>query len=511
MRTTRRFCLTLVLLPLLAVAGRHAVWGVTCEAPAGTPPGTRPTYAWQDHFTALTRLGNHWMPTFGDGDSMSRPFWHDQGTSFPFGSAGLQESWYLARDAIPNTAAFYSLLYGGQADHMDSPYSSEGSYVLDLGIPHGFAWLSDFGGMKPLRRYYKSSINDHRTWLYSSTPPGYSIGATYSTMTSTPRYGYERYGNLLDQCSVINLANSIGVKMQDSKLRVGFDPIWGNAISEVTDLATGKQIVSHSIGDMLQSVLWYGGPDGQHLLNPTQSGGTDCWDYGNTRRWAGSPVISTTPVTGTGPKSMTTTVRPLNFCHDDFQGNDVWSPLAWRGLFRITTTLGCKLGGVLYDDVIEVKHEAKKDADAPFTDNPINMNNGGWFLPGPFGDCNLGTTHVDEVDMTSGAIVSTHPLTCNTQYLYPGVSNRALRIVSGDGTFALGFGHLGSVVRFDVNFSCNFDCSTAHQKLILGVHKFHNLSTTTWESEDIFYVVGTPANVLARLASIWKDGGNCST
>ena len=150
-------CFTLGLLTLAAGA-------VTARAQSN------PTFDINDHFITLTRLGTHLMPNLGDGDSMSRPFWLDMGTQTPYGSQGLMETWYIARDPVAGTAPFYSLNNPSIADHMDSAVSSEGSYSPDLGQPHGYAWLTDQGGMKPLSRSYNAAINDHRTWLFSETP-----------------------------------------------------------------------------------------------------------------------------------------------------------------------------------------------------------------------------------------------------------------------------------------------------------------------------------------------------
>lgn len=495
------FFLLVALLPLKPATAQ------TCDAQANTAPGTRPSYAWQNHFTSLTRLGNHWMPNFGDGDSMSNPFWLDQGTAFPYGSAGFQETWYIPSTNLSNTAPLYRLSNPTSLDHMDWTAAVSG-YTTEL--THGYPWTSQVPGTLPISRYLKSSIFDHRTWRNSQVPTGYASDAIMSTANGLPRYGYERYGNLLDQCTVINTGNSIGTKLQNTKLRVGFNPIWGNAISEITQLSTGKQVVSHSIGDMVQSVLWYGGPDAQHQLNPTQSGGADCWDYGATRRWAGSPVISQA-VSGTNPKIFTTTVRPLNFCHDDFQGNDVWSPLAWKGLFRLTTTLGCKLSGTLYEDVIQIQHEAEKDSTATFTDNPINMNNTAWLIPNAFGDCRSSNVKFDIVDLTNGSIVSTYFPGCNAATVaLSNPTNKGLRISSADGTFALGFARIGTATQLDFVFTCNFGCGLDTQKIIINYHNFHTITSTVWEKETVNYAIGTPAEVLARMQQIYSDtGGDC--
>jgi hypothetical protein len=500
----------LALSSLVFLSTTRASAQVTCDAQAGTQPGNRPSFPWQNHFIDLTRLGNHWMPNFGDGDSMTNPFWLDQGTSFPYGSAGFQETWYIPRSNLVNTAPLYRLYSPGNVDHMDWTAGVSG-YTTEF--THGYPWTYQAPGTLPISRYLKSSIFDHRTWLNSQIPSRYAVDAIMSTANGLPRYGFERFGNLLDQCSVINMGNAIGTKLQNSKLRVGFDPLWGNAISEMTQLATTKQVVSHSIGEMVQSVLWYAGPAGGPLLNPTQSGGADCWDYGATRRWAGSPVISSS-VSGIDPTTLTTTVRPLNFCHDDFQGNDVWTPLAWQGLFRLTTTLGCRLQGTLYDDVIQIQHEVEKDATAPFTDNPINMNNTGWLLASTFGDCrsdNIGArARIDVIDLPTGGILSTYYPRCNDPTtVLSSPTNKGLRISSADGTFALGFARVGTATQLDFVVGCSFDCRPATQRIVVDYHQFHNITSTTWEKEQIYYVLASPAEVLSRLPQIYADDGNC--
>jgi hypothetical protein len=203
----------------------------SCGSQDDNPPGVRPTYAWEDNFTALTRLGNHWMPNFGDGDSMTSPLWLDHGTAAPFGSEGLRETWYIARDHIANTAPLYRLL--GNGNHVDSPYTSEGVHSLDLGIPHGYAWTTAEAGRLPIRRYLKTSISDHRTWLFDQTPSGYAGNATYWATGATPRLGYQRFGNKLDLCDV--LAKGYGTYLlENTKLEIDFNKIWGGAIGRIT-------------------------------------------------------------------------------------------------------------------------------------------------------------------------------------------------------------------------------------------------------------------------------------
>lgn len=500
--TAAAFLLTALLLCLPKTA-----FAQTCEAPGGTPPGFRPSFAWQDHFFALTRLGNHWMPNFGDGDSMTNPFWLDKGTAFPFGSEGFRETWYVARDQMANTAPFYRLYSPNFQDHMDAKDPDPApSLGFSQELVHGYAFTTSLPGTAPLTRYIKGSIFDHRTWMNSSAPAGYSTGVAW-----TNRRGYPRYGNLLDQCSVISDGLALGHTLQNATFRVRYNPIWGNAIGEITHLPTGKQLVSHSIGDMVNAAVFYGGPVGGPLLNPTLSGGADCWDYGNTRRWAGSPVISTSSG-GTTQKWFETITRPLNFCHNDFQGNDPWSPLAWRGLFRIRTTVGCRLASTNYADVIQKKFEVTKDADAPFTDNPLNIASGGWLLLGPFGDCNLKNIRVDVINMSTGAIESTQFPGCHDSIVLPsGTARKAFRVTSADNTFALGLGNIPSVAQMSLTFRCNFGCPVAFQKLVWSVFKFYNVTSSSWVGDSVYFVAGSPSTVLNRLTQINSDNGLCTS
>lgn len=500
--------------------------------PAHSQDGCQPPYPgfeWEDHFTALTRLGTHWMPAFGDGDSMSRPFWLDQGVSYPYGSAGFQETWYIARDQLPGTAPFYSLYNASEGNHKDAPTATEGSYITDLGQPHGYAWLVGGEGMRPLSRYYRSVINDHRTWLFSEAPTGYATNAIYWGYADPTlgRWGYERFGNSLDKSSVVSVADSIGQKMQNSKLRLGFNPIWGNAIGEITHLQSGRQIVSHAIGDMVQSVIFYGGPDPNHVVNPTQSGGADCSDYGDTNRWAGSPVLSSS-VSGTSPQTFVTLVRPLDFCHACFEGTDPWSPRAWRGLFQVSTTLGCKVRTgqvsssdrsdtegiapriVTREDVIKISFQARKDGDAPFSSNPQLMRNTGWLLGEHFGDCrSTEGVQVEVVNLTTGLVETVYNLMCGTEVELHGETDMGFRLASPAGDFSVGFTSLGTVDHFRVWSRCAWNCEPAQQRIILSSSGWHNVSSTDWETDDVFWVVGTPAQVVQRLREIRNDGGNC--
>jgi len=507
--TARLTALLSLFLTALSLALGTVANAEVCEAPSGNPPACQATYDWEDHFIKLTRLGNHWMPNFGDGDSMSLPFRLDQGTSFPFGSDGFHETWYISRDQIPNTAPFYRVYSSLLSDHMDDKNSNPApslGYTQEL--VHGYAFTTSEPGTAPISRYVDWSISDHQTWLPNSTPSGYTLGAAW-----TDRRGYPRFGNKLDQCSVKTAGLAAGNTRQNSVFQMRLNAIWGNAVGEITYLPTGEQLVSHTVGDMVNTAIFYGGASCNGTLmqlNPTQSGGADCADYGNTRRWAGSPVISTSSG-GTSQQWFETITKPLNFCHDDFVGTDAWSPLLWRGLFRVRTTLGCKIGVTNRDDVIRQLFEAKKDASAPFTNNPLNLANGGWFRLGVFGDCNAKNIKVDVVNMTSGTVESTHFPGCNEAVSLTNPGNKAFRITNAAGTFSLGLGWLQTASKANITFRCQGSCPFGSQKLVWEVFKFFNINSSTWKGYDVYITAGSPSTVLTRLGEIGTDNASCTT
>src|SRR5262245_44088509 len=110
----------------------------------GDLPGTQKSYGWQTHFTAVTRLGNHFMPGFGDGDSMTEPLWLTGGANPGFGSTGLRETWYVPRDNLPNTAAIHRLFNPGAANHLDSWITGGSGYNWEL--THGYPWTYQRAG-----------------------------------------------------------------------------------------------------------------------------------------------------------------------------------------------------------------------------------------------------------------------------------------------------------------------------------------------------------------------------
>lgn len=504
----------LALTPVLLVLAPSMVdpQVLTCNAGGDLPadPG-KPSYPWQDHYIQLTRVGNHWMPTFGNGDSLSIRFDQDNGNNYPFGSDGFHETWYIPASNLSGTAPLYRLYSPTYQDHMDAPdpnagaslgYSSE--FIL------GYPYTTQKPGTSPITRYIKGDIFDHRTWLASPAPPGYSLGVAWSTATSTPRYGYQRFANLPDQCAVQTAALAMDSRLENSKLRVRFNPIWGNAIMEITHKPTGKQIVQPSIGDMLQFVLWYGGTGGRQL-NPTQSGGADSGTgYGNTTRYAGSPVISTV-FTGANPSTMTTEVKPLDFNHDLFQGNDPFHPLLWRGTFRATTTLSCRLNGVLREDVIFRRDEAILDPDTTVA-GVANFASGGWFWGQRWGDCRTNSLIAKVIDLATGAVVTQQAICDTVLEETANPVGKGIMVTSTDGTFAIGLASLGPQFRIAAWSRCPLGCNnTLYQILVIDTMTWHSLSKTQWRTTESYWVIGSPTDVQQRLVEIYQDGGICNS
>jgi hypothetical protein len=86
-----------------------------------------------------------------------------------------------------------------------------------------------------------------------------------------------------------------------------------SATRKITSLPTGRQLVRERIGTMVQSTIVTQAPQDPpnvYRYNPTESGGTDAWNYGSTRRWTGSPVLS-----ATGANPLVTELKPLNVLH----------------------------------------------------------------------------------------------------------------------------------------------------------------------------------------------------
>lgn len=354
-------------------------------------------FPWRDHFIALSRLGNHFMTTFGDGDSMTESIALDVASNDAewLGSEGLRETWYVPRDSATGTGPLYRHYSPQLGDHLDAPTPSDGSFGYYTEFTLGNPWTTAVTGTSPITRYLNGSIFDHRTWLpLPDSPPSYAHDATFSVAAAgaNARYGFKRHGNCLGGDSV--LATAYRDSLNNGYLRVDFNHVWGNAIGRITHAPTATQLVIESdIGALVQSAVFHGldsietsravRGQGCCLINPTEAGGTHLLEYGNTWLWAGSPILSTA-YSGSSPVSLTTVLKPLNFItdigYDSAYTTDPYSPLLWKGTFRKTTTLGYSTGGTVYSDVLKMKFEAKLDADGPNA-NPYVMHNIFWLRP----------------------------------------------------------------------------------------------------------------------------------
>lgn len=243
--------------------------------PAGPQPNTVTSFytnqvlPWSKYFTALTRLGNQFISLY-DGDSLTEPLWLTGGAVSALNGTGFRETWYIPRDPVADTSSLFRVYSGPPAnsgqggityyDHMDSPNTSEGypDYGLDLGIPHGYPWTAPPPGTLPLTRWYSASIHNHVTYLSDLSRPHvgavdgggpYTLDATYSTATPTPRYGFQRFNTCLGDAP-----SSLGTTLANGTLSVHFNPVWGNAIDSITP--SGRpQLVDPAIGAMVQTVV----------------------------------------------------------------------------------------------------------------------------------------------------------------------------------------------------------------------------------------------------------------
>lgn len=504
----------------------------TCGNTSLNPANPLISYSpWAIHFTEIARLGNHWMPNFGDGDSMTEPLWLTGGANPGFGSAGFKETWYIPRTNIASTAPFYRLYSSTYLDHLDSD-SNAGGNTYTTEFTHGYPWSYQAPGTKPISRYLKGSIFDHQTWLNSQVPTGYAIDEIFSSGNGVPRYGFERFGNLLDRCSVF----SAGYRdsLSNSVLRIDFNKIWGNAIGKITyGTGTGaRQVVAQDIGAMVQSTLFTStasDTSGCCHVNPTEAGGVDGTQYGYTQLWAGSPILSTSTTGGATP-SLTTTLKPLNFSNYIFQGeSDRFSPLLWNGTFQRTTTLGYVAGGVTYPDVIKLQFAAKLDNSnmvSYYTGANNSMNNTFWLEMNAIGTYT--TLTYESIDLPAWA---PRPITrpsfgsyvwiCNADIGQPCSKYLGLVVSSADGSFAIGITRRETTTTAAPHaLKMQWICSAGSQgaltcngdpQFFMDIYQNHSLSTTAYENEDSFMVLGTKATVESRLHQIYcQETGLCT-
>lgn len=494
----------------------------------GDLPGTQKVYDWRTHFTAVARLGNHFMPSFGDGDSMTEPLWLTGGANPGFGSDGFRETWYIPRENLTNTAALYRLYNPSDLNHLDAWTTGGGGYGLEF--THGYPWTYQRSGTQPLTRYLRPGIFDHRTWLNSAAPSGYNVDAVLSSANGVPRYGYERFGNRLDRCETLAVAYDAANTLQTTKLKVELNKIWGNAIGRITHLPTGRQIVDEDIGAMVQSTIFVSStaddPGTCCLINPTEAGGVDAWNYGNTKRWSGSPILSTTAI---GASTRETVVKPVNFQGNVYAGGDRHSPLLWNGDFKKTVTAGYTAGATTHPDVIKIVFGAKLDSDAPagmaafYTG--AGMNNTFWLWREPITTV-AADLRIEERDLTTNTFLRnlTVPAyfsdlwVCNADMAIPCSQHRGYVAYSAaDPTLAYGImrrDNADAPHAFKVMNWCNggnSTCSIGEPELVFDYYKNRSLSTASYQFETAFLVVGTPAEVRARLRQIYcQETGACT-
>lgn len=163
-------------------------------------------YDWTQDYEQLTRLTDQFNATTGDGDSLTIP---TLGSTL----SGEKETWYVPRresSGCPTgTAGFYREYNSSLQDHRDTPTPGDLSgYLSDINL--GCPWTSSSArqGLTSIRRYFKSSTNDHKTWL-STAPAGYTLDANFSSGL-TARYGYQRFGNELSRGDVLILLCQTG-------------------------------------------------------------------------------------------------------------------------------------------------------------------------------------------------------------------------------------------------------------------------------------------------------------
>ena len=558
---------------LLAPVGSR---GQTCPVPV--PPSTGPCTAgplpgdpkvvsaypgqvlpWSKHFIALTRLGDQYISLY-DGDSLTEPLWLTGGAVSSFNGTGFRETWYIPRDPIGSTASMFRLYSGPPAndgqggsnlyDHMDSPSSGEGypNYGPDLRdaqnnpLPLGYPWSTPPPGSLPLTRYFNGSIFNHVTYLSDLCRPrvgavegsGYSLDASYSTSTATPRYGFQRFNTCLGDAPA-----ALGDTLSNGTLSVHLNPVWGNAIDGITHIPSGRpQLIDPSIGAMVQSVVRFGIPRDPNYpcpgcignvfpISPGEAGGVatnaqygDDTSHGGVNYvplWAGSPTTSIT----TSSNFRQTELRPLNFEFDIAPGGEpgnttsktnIYTPLMWRGVFRRTTQLGYTANGVALPGVIHLLNEVRLDSDAPAEmDGEYNLNHTWFMYEAPFQTTGDYTVELYSVDFGAHLLPSFTP----PQRVYQTFTqihhvpdDEALVIRSNDGSFAVAM--LAPYSSSDAELILQAGYWYGPEWIFDTFRLADGVNRVTYSRDDTYMVIGTLADVTDQLPRIvCQEKGLC--
>jgi hypothetical protein len=139
---------------------------------------------------------------------------------------------------MPN-AAFYRL-YNESSDHMDSIYTNEGGYTLELTLGYPWTNATAVSGLSPLTRWRDTTNGDHATLIGAETLDGYTEEAGLG------RYGFARYGNASEELLNYPTSGTLGgVSVQSNALA-------GGALWQWT--WNGTQFINHNdLGRELQT------------------------------------------------------------------------------------------------------------------------------------------------------------------------------------------------------------------------------------------------------------------
>ena len=482
----RRLIVTLIfsaLMPTVATSAEPPPDDCSGGIYSVNPPPQRPAADIDAFFLPLVRLGTERTLPASPADgppfvtSGSVPFFPIDGRN-----EQLREAWYVARSPFPGSVPVFR---------------DEDSFAPTTEIL-GYAWKMRNPGMTLMARYRASPTFPHRDLEHLLESPADQENAR-------PRqYAYRRFWLDLDRCSV--LADAYRMAIESPSLRVDFNAVWGNAVGRITfrsPYGDRQILVDDDIGALAQAALWHGLPEDDPgtccRVNPTEAGGADPWNYANTARWSGSPILAIRESVDEEPNPyVETTVRPMNFMHAPFHGTDGARPLLWRGTFTKRTRV--------YDDVLEMRFSARLDEEPERPDDAVyNMNQVFWLRADAWG--NPENVLLTEIDLATGS-ESTVPL---PSYLghrsFPFAPAHAVILSTPDGSFAAGIirGHASSAaIEYRLGRWCsttvvNGACPSKHSIFVLDTFAFHRLRADADEYETIYLAVGTGVRVRERL------------
>ncbi len=385
--------------------------------------------------------------------------------------------------------ALYRLYYSGNSDHMDSEYTSEGSYASE-GIL-GYGWASAGAGMVGVRRASNAS-NDHALLSSLESLSGYST-VEYFSFSGYPRYGSSE----LPTSRTAQL-----VTLTSGNLSIASNKLAGGALWSIT--WNGTQFVNQSdYGRLCQTALFCDGDysrgnsayDSSAAINPNPTEGGSVWTNGHQ---FGSPLVELYN-SGTTQSSLCV---PLEFYSADFGGSQE-QPVIWDGV-RMGKNVTLGYGG--YSNVM--RYQTRLTVPENITDSSAHT-----FAPALFVNGNFRTAYT--VNAASNTYSSVSLPSYQTQSTYdPGAGGGVIMSDSSTGksigiygaTIANG-GALSDITYYNFYNPLDSDNSSTGANCLTLFGVIYGTISSGSHTYNGYIVVGDSVSaVVSTMRNLYLDG-----